>query len=392
MSALYPPACESSATPVVQGVPVQVASVTDSPAANTSAQEAMGKLNNFPPGLVKAMVSSLSAFPVRFFVVDNSGSMQATDGNRLILDAQGRGRMVQATRWEELSDTVMQIGTMAHALNARVDFHLLNPRPVLHGRGRLEPAGQFFTMTHDGRSTEEVGAVSTCGQPLDVLGLRQVMATSPGGTTPLTEAVMQLVSLIEPAAAQLRARGQQAVVVLATDGMPNDPPSFLAALQRLQLLPVWTVVRLCTDDDGVVRYWSDLDASLEAPLEVLDDDRGEAKEVHAKNPWLTYGSPLQLARTFGLQDKLFDLLDEAALLPSQVRQFCELLLGVPLPEPDLDAAAFIAAVQAALQTMPPVFDPLTSRLKPWIDVHLLTRQLDRHNGVARCFGPNCVIS
>ena len=85
--------------------------------------------------------------------------------------------MVRATRWEELSDPVMQIGTMAHALNARVDFHLLNPRPVLHGRGRLEPAGQFFTMTHDGRSTEEVGAVSTCGQPLDVVGLRQGTVT-----------------------------------------------------------------------------------------------------------------------------------------------------------------------------------------------------------------------
>ena len=121
MSGLYPPAYESSATPIVQGVPVQVASgVTDSPAANSL--EAAGKLSNFPPGLVKAMVSSLTAFPVRFFVVDNSGSMQATDGNRLILDAQGRGRMVQATRWEELSDTVLQIGAMAHALHARLDF------------------------------------------------------------------------------------------------------------------------------------------------------------------------------------------------------------------------------------------------------------------------------
>ena len=33
-------------------------------------------------------------------------------------------------------------------------------------------------MAHDGRGTDEGEAVSTCGQPLDVVGLRQVMATS----------------------------------------------------------------------------------------------------------------------------------------------------------------------------------------------------------------------
>ena len=48
---------------------------------------------------------------------------------------------------------------------------------------------------------------------------------------------------------------------------------------------------------------------------MLDDERGEAIEIREKNPWLTYGRPLHLARTFGLRNKLFDLLDEAALVP-----------------------------------------------------------------------------
>ena len=93
-----------------------------------------------------------------------------------------------------------------------------------------------------------------------------------------------------------------------------------------------------------------------------------------------------------MHDKLFDLLDEAALLPSQVRQFCELLLGVPLPAPDVDAAAFVEALRAAMKPMPPVFDPLSGRLKPWIDVNMLKRQLNRQNGTTRCLSPSCAIA
>jgi hypothetical protein len=50
----------------------------------------------------------------------------------------------------------------------------------------------------------------------------------------------------------------------------------------------------------------------------LDDFAGEGQEVHHVNPWLTYGLPLHTAREFGLTEKVFDLLDERALAPSEM--------------------------------------------------------------------------
>lgn len=74
---------------------------------------------------------------------------------------------------------------------------------------------------------------------------------------------------------EMTRKGLQAVVILATDGLPtsrlgvtsNETNNhFIEALQRLQQLPIWLVIRLCTDDDEVVNFYNNLDKMLELKL------------------------------------------------------------------------------------------------------------------------------
>ena len=362
-------------TTVVTGVPIPAVPITDAFAAShypVSAAEAATALHastngSMPRGLCTKLSEAVDSFPLRIMIVDNSGSMQEGDGQRLVPNGAGTMRTLRSSRWHELGDDVVQVAQMSEALQCRTDVHLLNPRPG------------FSAMTVGPPKSWDL--VAPLGRSVDAETVKTAMTrTSPGGTTPLTEACMQIVSMIEPAAAALRARGEQVCVIIATDGMPNNRATFVAAMQHLQRLPVWVVVRLCTNDDDIVGYWNDLDAQLEAPLEVLDDVKSEADEIHAVNRWLTYGPPLHSARLFGLPGKVFDDLDEKALLPWQLKEFLEDLLGADvlgaggLPEPELDPRAFAEAVGSALGGLPPVYDPRQSKMRPWVD----TRALERH--------------
>ena len=232
--------------------------------------------------------------------------------------------VLRATRWQELCDTLISLSEISTSLGARTDFHLLNP-----GTSSATPpgGGQYLSLC-----TDAYGFVTAAGATVDHDQLSAFFkGLSPTGTTPLAESLHQIINTINPVAEKMRHNGQKAVVVIATDGLPNDKNAFLRALQQLQALPVFPIVRLCTNDDNVVQYYSDLDKSLEHPLEVLDDEAGEAQEIRAVNPWLTYGQPLHLAREFGLHDKLYDILDEQPLLPSQAKQLIERLWGAPAP-------------------------------------------------------------
>jgi len=313
----------------------------------------------WPVGLTRMIADSITGLPLRFVIVDNSGSMQSMDGSRLVQAPGNKMQAIACSRWAELAQSINNMADVAVGVHAPTHFHLLNPCA----------AGQFFAVANE--YAPPGGFVEALGQPPGggVAELKQATGSSPSGTTPLTEALQRVDGMIRSSSEMLRAAGQKVVVCITTDGLPNDPKSFISSLQALQSLPVWVVVRLCTSDDSVVDYWSSLDAQLEMSLEVLDDLESEAKEVHAHNPWLTYGPALQMARTFGVQDRLFDLLDEKALLPTQAKELAQQLLGCPeLPEPSVDPKGFALMVQAQLKQCRDVYNPITKRMAPWIDI------------------------
>uniref|UniRef100_A0A6S9ZN91 VWFA domain-containing protein n=1 Tax=Chrysotila carterae TaxID=13221 RepID=A0A6S9ZN91_CHRCT len=240
------------ATPSSSSAPQHVESLKSAKTSRTTVsepppQELLKTLQarGFPKGLSKLLHGSLHAFPLRIWLLDNSGSMTIADGQRPVTDNRGKLKMIKCTRWQELVHTALGIAGLSVDLGARTDFHLLN----------RNDAGQYLSLDASGGAC----AVGAAGGEGDQQALETLLSLSPLGTTPLTEAITAIISLIEPAAQTLKANGQQVVVVLATDGVPDNPAGFLDALRLLQRLPVWVVVRLCTDDDAIVEYWADLD-------------------------------------------------------------------------------------------------------------------------------------
>jgi len=213
--------------------------------------------------------------------------------------------------------------------------------------------------------------------------LDNIRRTQPNGGTPLTSHIRDIHREISAMASHLRATGQKVVVVVATDGLPTDSQGevernhFVENLRLLEGLPVWVVVRLCTDDEEVVDFYNDLDTCLELSIEVLDDFTSEAKEIYQANPWLNYGLPLHRMREMGYHDRVLDMLDERLLTKTELRAFMSLLFGEEhmdgVRDPSVDWAAFVSDVEELLKKEQPTWNPLKKKMKPWISIKKLNR-------------------
>lgn len=204
--------------------------------------------------------------------------------------------MKTCARWTELGEAMKFHLNIARAANAATEFRLLNAStPLLIG-------------TRDPESDENYHKF------LSILG------GQPGGGTPLCRHIREIVAKIRILEPKLRARKQKACVIIATDGESSDG-DIAAAMRPLANLPVWVVVRLCTDEESIMNYWNTIDKELELDMDVLDDFCAEAEEVFEANCWLNYGEPIHRLREFGIPLKEIDLLDERLLSMEFLRTF-----------------------------------------------------------------------
>jgi len=248
----------------------------------------------FTEGLSNEILLFTKTYSLRFWIIDNSGSMANTDGNRLV-NTKSKStpfKMVSCSRWKEIQEAVDYHTQLAALLEAPTTFRLLN-NPGAH----VGP--QEFS-------------IATTGPELihrDLEVARQTMSRgSPMGVTPLAKHIREIRQQIYELAPTLSNQGRRVAVVIATDGLPTNEygisgrqanNEFTEALRSLENLPVWITIRLCTDEDAIVEFYNNIDSQLELSVEVLDDFIGEAKEVHDTNPWLNYTLPIHRMREMG---------------------------------------------------------------------------------------------
>ena len=183
-------------------------------------------------------------------------------------------------------------------------------------------------------------------------------------------------------------------VVIATDGEASDG-DVTAALKPLEKLPVLLVLRLCTDDENVTKYWNEVDKQLELEVDVLDDLCAEASEVSKANPWLTYTDSFHKMREFGASIKEMDLIDESRLSSEQMRVIIAALLfdgkKKSVPHPDEDWGRFATSVKKALKDhkRQQSFDINTGKLRPLIDMKELK---DAYGSTGKDASAVCTIS
>jgi hypothetical protein len=157
----------------------------------------------FPVGLAQSVRNQSEIFALRLWIVDNSGSMNAADGWKVVATTKRADgvRWVRCTRFAELQECVLYHAQLSALLLAPTKFILLNAP----SNGLPQEMG----VAEMGRDMVEE----------ELLSLKNTLTeVSPRGVTPLTQHLDNLYYTVQGMEASLRREGQRVAIILATDG------------------------------------------------------------------------------------------------------------------------------------------------------------------------------
>lgn len=308
-------------------------------------------------GLVKSLEKSKSEFPVRIWLVDNtSPSMRKRDGH-MISELSGRKnvQLVPCSRIEEMQQTVDYHEQMANILKSPTIIKTLNrtiTRQQDEGQQQVTADDTILITSYDEsdkitRKLEQL-AVSQMNNNDIPTTLNQCLLEMRDNIQEILPLLLKPESKSSSSSTGATAT-RRIVFVIATDGKPTDEngnstetalSEFTKTLSSFRDLPVWMVLRLCTDDEKIINFWNsfDLGPSLTISsnqqqqtaghdMEVIDDFVSEGQQVYAVNRWLNYALPLHRIREMGFHDDVFDVLDERTLNKDEIVQFLTVLFG-----------------------------------------------------------------
>lgn len=192
------------------------------------------KEQGFTTGLAQAVLQQSHFFANRFWIVDNSGSMNAVDGRRLVpTKKRSDVRWVNCTRFAELQECILYHAQLSALLEAPTRFTLLNaPSNGLPQELRVAESGPDMVE-------EELQSIKNTLSNL-----------YPRGVTPLTQHLIHMYYAIQGMEASLRREGQRVAIIIATDGEFNtmDCPQmkFMFHMSGVLCYSVFSLLKICT--------------------------------------------------------------------------------------------------------------------------------------------------
>ena len=257
--------------------------------------------HSWPKHMQDFTIAQLEKHPLRYFIYDDSGSMQTYDGNKYVtMGIQNHPTFMKCSRWDELKEVIKFQMNFCREGEINAKFLFLNSSTVSIDNNNYD--SPYF----------------------DKIIMDKMTLT--GGATPLCAKLQTIIDDLNKIKDELIAANKKVTLFIATDGEASDG-KIECQLQQLYSMPVHIVLRLCTDSETVVKYWNDIDNNLELHMDVLDDFLSEAKEVYCHNKWLVYDYCIHQLREIGLSMVELDLLDERELSFNEKRNIAIMLYG-----------------------------------------------------------------